>query len=236
MKIKLVGTGSMVSKRNPASYLVNNKIMIDLPNGVVKILKKAYLFEDVEYIFITHMHGDHIFDLPFLFFDRLKTDRKLIVVLSRRWLRKVKKLVKLAFPSKYYEIFYGSKIEFVSNKQTVQIDNLMIDRFEVKHGIMKPSYGYVFKEDNKIVTFTGDTSLCASVIEKSKISDYIICDCTLKVGNDKHMGVDNIKYLLKENPNLKIVPSHTSINAKDSLLKIKNSNLIIKEDMEEIIL
>ena len=28
MKIKMVGTGSMVAKRNPACYLINDKIMI----------------------------------------------------------------------------------------------------------------------------------------------------------------------------------------------------------------
>ena len=50
------------------------------------------------------------------------------------------------------------------------------------------------------------------------------------------MGVDNISFLLNINPHLKVVPSHTSVNAKDSLLKIENENLIIKEDMEEIVL
>ena len=53
MKIKMVGTGSMISKRNPACYMINDKIMIDLPNGIVKILKNADLFDNIEYVFIT---------------------------------------------------------------------------------------------------------------------------------------------------------------------------------------
>ena len=236
MKIKMVGTGSMITKRNPACYLINDKIMIDLPNGIVKVLKKADLFDRVEYVFITHMHGDHIFDLPFLFLDRVQTDRKLTVVLSKRWFKKLKKLVKLAFPRQYYNVFYNSKIEFIDNKNIPNIDSLNIERIEVSHGSMKPSYGYIFKENNKIVTFTGDTCLCNNIIDASKESDYMICDCTLKIGNEKHIGVDNIKFLLKNNPNLKIVPSHTSINSKECLSKINNKNLIIKEDMEEIII
>ncbi|MBQ6840723.1 MAG: ribonuclease Z [Bacilli bacterium] len=236
MKIKMVGTGSMISKRNPASYMINDKVMIDMPNGVVKILKNANLFDNVEYLFITHIHGDHIFDLPFLFLERYKSNRELTVILSRRWLRKIKKLVKLAFPREFYNIFYRSKIKFISNKGCHIIDDLHIERIKVDHGAMKPSFGYIVKEKDKTVTFTGDSALCSSVLESAKISDYLICDCTLSKGNHKHMGVDNIKYLLEENPTLKVVPSHTSINSKNSLLELKYDNLIIKEDMEEIIL
>jgi len=236
MKIKMVGTGSMITKRNPACYLINDKIMIDLPNGVVKILKNTNHFDFIEYVFITHIHGDHIFDLPFLFLDRAKQDRKLTVVLSKRWLRKIKKIVKLAFPRQYYKIFYNSKIKFVTNSKIWKIDNAIFESFKVKHGSMRPSFGYQITENDKVVTFTGDSSLCTSVVEKAMESDYLISDCTLTAGNDKHMGVDNIKTLLKNTPDLKIIPSHTSINSKNALLKIKNKNLIIKEDMEEIII
>ena len=50
------------------------------------------------------------------------------------------------------------------------------------------------------------------------------------------MGVDNIKMLLDKFPNLKIIPSHMGNNSKIELKKISNKNLIIKEDMEELII
>ena len=236
MKIKMIGTGSMISKRNPACYMINEKVMIDLPNGTVKILKNAGLFDSVEYVFITHIHGDHYFDLPFLFLDRQKSNRELTVIISKKWLRKIKKLVKLAFPTQYYPIFYNSKIKFVTNKKIWKIDDVVFESFKVKHGIMKPSFGYTATENNKTITFSGDTSLCETLLAKIKKTDYLVCDCTLRVGNNKHIGVDNIKKLLHNYPDVKIVPSHTSINSKNNLLKIKKENLIIKEDMEEIIL
>ena len=38
-----------------------------------------------------------------------------------------------------------------------------------------------------------------------------------------------------EYKNLKIIPSHMGKNSKKELLEIKNQNLIIKEDMEDLI-
>lgn len=233
MKVKFIGTGSMISSDNPASYLINNKIMIDMPNGIVKILKKKDLFNSVQHIFITHIHGDHIFDLPFIFLDRVKEDKELYVYISKKWLGKIKQLVKLAFPRQYYAIFYTSKIKFVTDGN-ILIDDLIINRFEVSHGAMKPSFGYTVVDKKYTVTFTGDTSLCDSVIKKANQSDYLICDCTLSKGNDKHMGVDNIIYLLELYPNLKIIPSHMGINSKNELRKVQINNLLLKEDYEEL--
>jgi len=233
MKIKMVGTGSMVSPNNPACYLINDKIMIDMPNGIVKVLKNLALFDKVEYVFITHMHGDHIFDLPFLFLDRVNEDKELTVFINKRWYKNIKKLVKLAFPRQYYNIFYNSKIKFVTNEKEYQIDDLIFSSFEVCHGNMKPSFGYVVKDKETIVTFTGDSGLCDSIREKLSNTNLLISDCTLREGNNKHIGVDNIKNLIKEYPNVKFITSHMSINAKKELLKLKEDNLIIKEDLEE---
>ena len=65
MNIKFIGTGSMISNDNQASYLVNNNIMVDFPQGTMKILKKNNLNEQIKYIFITHTHWDHIHGIPF---------------------------------------------------------------------------------------------------------------------------------------------------------------------------
>ena len=40
MKIQLIGTGSMWTKYNSACYLIDDKIMVDMPNGWCKNLCK----------------------------------------------------------------------------------------------------------------------------------------------------------------------------------------------------
>ena len=66
MKVELIGTGAIYTKYNSACTLINNDMIIDMPNGTLKqLLKKNYRPEKIKTIVITHMHGDHIADLPF---------------------------------------------------------------------------------------------------------------------------------------------------------------------------
>ena len=103
MNIKFIGTGSMISNDNQASYLVNNNIMVDFPQGTMKILKKNNLNEQIKYIFITHTHADHFFDLPFIILDFYQRKQKLNIVICKKDRMKVLKLLKLGFPGLFYE-------------------------------------------------------------------------------------------------------------------------------------
>ena len=57
MKVEFVGTGSVFASFNSASYLINDKILVDIPNGCCKALKRMNKdVIDIEYIFITHLY------------------------------------------------------------------------------------------------------------------------------------------------------------------------------------
>ena len=40
MKLKILGSGNIFSEDNYASYLIDNKILIDIPSGTCKTLKR----------------------------------------------------------------------------------------------------------------------------------------------------------------------------------------------------
>lgn len=66
MKITLIGTGSMYTKYNSASTLINDDLLVDLPNGTTKqLLKQGFDLTKIKTILITHFHGDHTADIPF---------------------------------------------------------------------------------------------------------------------------------------------------------------------------
>ena len=204
MNIKFIGTGSMISNDNQAAYLVNDNIMVDFPQGTMKILKRNNLNEQIKYIFITHTHADHFFDLLFIILDFYQRKQKLNIVIC-------------------------------DNKGPIKTNNLTIKSYKTIHGVKKNCFGYNFKYNDKKIVFTGDTTICDNLLENIKDADYLICDVTNKIGNNFHLGVDDIKTFLNEYKNLKIIPSHMGKNSKKELLNFKNQNLIIKEDLQDLI-
>ncbi len=77
MKVQVIGSGSMWTKCNSASYLIDNDIMIDFPNGACKYLYRNNINpSNIDYILLTHFHGDHYFDIPFYILNKSKSDNK----------------------------------------------------------------------------------------------------------------------------------------------------------------
>lgn len=237
MNIFFLGTGSVSSLSNSASYLINKNILIDCGNGIYKvILNNKINIKNIEYILITHLHGDHIFDIPFLLFGihQINPHQKLTFIGNKSLKRKVINLLKEAHPISYTKIYKDLNINFIRNENLKEfcINNIYISSFEVIHGKLPSCYGY--KLNN--VAFTGDTSYCNSIKAITKKVDYLIVDTTMVIGNNIHMGIDNIKNISNNNKNLKIITTHMGINSKFKLKKtlFKNNNVLISEDKLQI--
>ena len=79
MKLKFLGTGSISNKSSSASYLIDDKILIDMPGGNYKnMLRMDIDFNKINDILFTHFHGDHFLDIPFFLLEKLKLNDKLI--------------------------------------------------------------------------------------------------------------------------------------------------------------
>lgn len=101
----------------------------------------------------------------------------------------------------------------------------------MEHKDIKFANGYVIKDKNVSIGLTGDTRYCEGVRKIASKVDYLICDMTLMLGNDSHMGIDdNILEIMKEYPNLKIIPIHMYDKTRNEAKKLKEDNLLIYED------
>lgn len=67
---------------------------------------------------------------------------------------------------------------------------------------------------------------------KAKESDIAILDISLRSGNDKHMGIDNIELLLNKY-NKRIIATHKQENTRIILKEMNTYNLVILNDGEE---
>ena len=234
MNLKMIGSGAIWCKELSSCAIINDKILLDIPNGTCKTLKKMNIdVGNIEYVFITHLHGDHFLDIPFLLLEKSNDNckNKNLTIIGNEFVKEtVLKLFSLAFPTSCDYALKTLNLKFINCNKNLSIDSIDFSSLEVDHGNLKPAHSYLIKENGHKVLFSGDTCLCGSIIDNCKDSYYAVLDCSLIKGNSSHMGIDNIKFLLDKNPNLKIVATHLQDSTRNQL-KLENiKNLIIAED------
>ena len=234
MKVVLTGTGSIYSKRNSASVLIDEKIIVDLPNGMSKqIMKFGYDITKIEAIVLTHFHPDHYWDMPVLWamLDGKKSRESPLYIIGPEGLEdKLKQVCDIAYPGYYNKVVKRLQIQYIELKkqkqQTISILGYTIEPHEVIHGGVPIAYGFVI---NQKLGVTGDCTLCEGTKQVIKNSQVVIADCSCIQSDEYHMGIDGIKLLEKEY-HKKMIVTHLRNNTEERLKKEKIENVEIYED------
>jgi ribonuclease Z len=159
MKLTILGSSSALptSERFPSAHVLNaheRLFLIDCGEGTQMQMRKNHIrFSKINHIFISHLHGDHIFGLYGL--------------LSTFSLMGRKNTLHLFAPERYeliltshlndFDIHLNFKIDFIplsGNNPLKILDDkyLTVTSFPLEHRV--PSFGFVFKEkpaDRKII-------------------------------------------------------------------------------------
>lgn len=240
MKIEFIGTGSIGAVQSSASTLIDDKLLIDIGNGIVKKLKQTgHSIADIENVIITHLHGDHFADIPFLMFDRFfyNVPNSIHIYGPKGIEKRVKELFEILFPGDYERIQAVDKVNFVEfdKMEHKNIGNeIYITSFEVKHGDCKPAYGYIVEKENKKIGFSGDSAYCESIeriVEQSEIS---VLDMSHMESKKTHMGLEDILKITEAYPNKKIATTHMQDYVREQAKEKSIANLIIPDDGEII--
>jgi len=215
MKIRLIGTGSILTEHLSSCGLIDEKIMIDCPNGVMKSIRKmGVVTTSIDVCLITHFHADHFFDIPFLLLEqglRNIRDKEFIVIGPQGLAKRIEDLFNMAYPEDWEKIKLNSKlktVEILKDEKNILINGYYIRPYEVKHaGYI--AYGYIVEKEGKRVGFTGDTVLCSNVEKIIQNSDLVFADMSFENSSKGHMGLNDIEYLIKKyNEECKIIPTH----------------------------
>lgn len=154
-------------------------------------------------------------------------------------IKKLKALFRIGFPYDFRKVMNCINIEFMEHKgrNNIHLGEYLIESKNVKHGKIKPSFGYIIHKDGKKIGFSGDSCYCSAIEKIVEQSDISILDMSLKdEGNKSHMGYLNIKDICNKYQNKKIVATHMHNSARKVAINNPIKNLIIPNDNEEIIL
>ena len=186
MKVTILGSGTAKPslERNSSGALIQEEgtnTLIDFGYGTLKqLLHLGITYHDIDRIFFTHNHPDHMCDLiPFLFAAHYppsarKKDLEIVagpgfkkffdklMPVFGRW------LVPTEFKIGITEIDEGSE-KFGHHQVTFK---------KVKH--IEMSRGYRFENlKGKSVVFSGDTDYCQGMIDLGREADLMLLECAM---------------------------------------------------------
>lgn len=234
MEVCVIGSADMNSERFSAGYLINGTILVDIPEGTCRrLLSLGIVPETVGAVLITHMHGDHILGLPVWALKKTKTtpppeEGSIKICVNAAEKDALEGIVKNSFSTS----FTGEKGKGLCFccEDRFQLNGFFVTRVPVIHGNLPGCFGYLISDGHAVAGFTGDSCLCDGVRKIAEASDVIFCDCDRIAGNEKHMGIDDLKKLAKEFPRVRIFASHLRDGTREELLRTAPAGVTAADD------
>ena len=170
MRLVLLGTGDSFCSdgRGSTSVLIDGstRILLDCPPQIVHALRSSgYSPKDVNYVLISHTHGDHVVGLVFLAECLLYKDKGALEIYGPKGLKSL-------IYSLYQMLFPRADLSKVLNFLP-DLSNLPFTCTKAKGTHSPPDTIYRIELDGTTVVYTGDTTQ----IDLSKIArdaDYLI--------------------------------------------------------------
>ena len=237
MRLKMIGTGSITSKRADSCILIDDWSLIDCGNGIYKQLLKANVNPFlITTVYVTHLHADHFFDLPFLILNRsfVQPDNELTIYGPVGITRALEQLFEIGYQKPMEPYTTDGKVIIEEyDSLSLKDKKYKVESVKVKHFDSTVAYGFNISEKEKRVFISGDSCLCNRILDNVAFCSLAILDCSFATGNKSHMGVDNIKFLLSEYERPTIV-THLSDESEKLLSEIEDDNLLLLDDLAEI--
>lgn len=185
MKITILGSGTAVPSlaRNSAGILLQHRginSLFDCGYGTVRQLTRLGLtYHDIDRIFFTHNHPDHLCDLIiFLFSSRYHEDprRKDLEIVAAPGFKQFFDGVMGAF--KHWLIPTTYRVNIIEqDEETREYGGLSVTSRKVIH--IDLSRGYrITGPTGMTLAISGDTDYCSNVIELGKDADLLILECS----------------------------------------------------------
>jgi ribonuclease BN (tRNA processing enzyme) len=222
MHLQFVGCGDAFGsggRFNTCFHLVGRdcNALIDCgATSVVAMHKLSIDRNDINTIFISHFHADHIGGLPFFMLEAnyiLKRRRGLTIVgppgLKSRFLDAMEnafpgtRSLELAFPLTLTELEIGKR---------TAVDSIQVTAFHVLHDERAgPCLGFRIEAEGKTIAYSGDTEWTDSVIDIGREADLFICESYTRDKPIKtHMALSSLENHLGEIRPKRLVLTHMS--------------------------
>ena len=191
MDITLLGTGCPIA--DPGRYGAGNLIraggqnlLVDVGSGVTqRLLEAGSDGAEIDALFITHMHSDHLIDLYQLLVSSFHQSRmrphrifgppgirKFIDGLMEIW--REERELRIKHEKRAAAAAFDLEITEFQEGVIWNTGGVRVSAVGVEHAPIKYAYGFIFEADGLKVVFSGDTKYCEALIDAASGADALI--------------------------------------------------------------
>jgi len=222
MHLQFVGCGDAFGsggRFNTCFHLVGNKVnaLIDCgATSLVAMNKLAINLNDINAIFLTHFHADHVGGLPFFVLEShyvLKRRRGLTVAGPPSLKSRYGNIMENAFPgADSLEWSFPLTLREMEIGKRNEIGNVRVTPFHVLHDDRAgPCLGFRIEAEGKVIAFSGDTQWTESLVDIGRDADLFICEAyTRDKPISSHMALSLLEPHLAQIRPKRLILTHMS--------------------------
>jgi ribonuclease BN (tRNA processing enzyme) len=185
LQLKVIGCGDAFASggRNHSCFLLKTKgagILLDLGGSAFAGLKQQSVdANQIDYIVISHLHGDHYGGLPYFLLDAGVNKRsKALTLIGPKGLReKIYTLMPLLYPGT--RVLEKLNLRFVSFEayKPMEFADFRLLALPVVHSKATDPHGIRIEVEQKVLAYSGDTEWTPNLLELAEGADLFICEC-----------------------------------------------------------
>jgi ribonuclease BN (tRNA processing enzyme) len=220
MHLQFVGCGDAFGsggRFNTCFHLVGRGInaLIDCgATSLVALNKLAIDRNEIDVIFLTHFHGDHVGGVPFFILEAnyvLKRERPLTIAGPPSLKSRYPEIMEGEFPgTKALDLRFPLILRELEIGAGNEVGGLRVTPFHVVHDDRAgPCVGLRFEVEGKVIAYSGDTEWTEALIDIGRDADLFICEAFTR---DKpiatHMALSSLERHLGQIRPKRLVLTH----------------------------
>ena len=192
IEVTLLGTGSpppVMNRFGPSTLIEagQHRFLFDAGRGVLQRLAQAGIkWQDVDGIFLTHLHSDHVVGFPDLWLTGWLTGpgrKRPLNVWGPQGTKKMMSHLEQAYEFDIRMRLDDEEaspqgvtllVQDIGEGVVFERDGLKITAFEVDHGHVKPAFGYRVDYGGRSVVLSGDTRASENLIRHAQGVDVLV--------------------------------------------------------------
>jgi len=199
-RVVILGTGTptpVADRSGPGVAVVVNgaAYVFDAGGGMVEKAVEASVKmgirelnpQDIKYLFLTHLHSDHIHDIGELASSRWWSRPQRLAIYGPKGIARYTQLMNEAAQIEADIRTVGTPAQLITDREgylatATEIEeglvfenaDIKVEAFTVPHGEIRPSFGYRVTTADKTIVISGDTAFSEELAEMAKGVDILI--------------------------------------------------------------